>query len=234
MRFMPTPAVEVAAAAARVIYGLAEENPGAAVAIPTGRTPLALYALLAGDARAGDSRLAGIQWFALDEFLGVDVPREARFRTFLQERFVQPAGFSPDNLHAMNGSCVDPIVEAARYEEEMAAHGGLDLALLGIGSNGHIAFNEPGTAPDSRTGVRTLAATTLEANRYLFPEGQRLPTQALTMGLGTLMEARRILLISTGAEKADIIVRLRSSAPAPDLPASVLHQHPDCTVITDS
>jgi glucosamine-6-phosphate deaminase len=233
MRFMTVPASGMAAAAATVIYELAGKSPGAAVAVPTGKTPLPLYALLAQEARAGDRRLAGIQWFALDEFLGPNVPYEARFSTFLHERFLLPADLAPTNLHSMDGGCQDPAAETARYEAEIAAHGGLALAVLGIGSNGHIGFNEPGTPLDSRTGVRTLAATTLEANRYLFRAGQCLPTQALTMGLATLMEARRILLLATGSGKREVIARLRNSVPSPDLPASVLHLHPDCTVITD-
>jgi len=233
MKFVSLPTREVAGAAAQIIREIARLDPTAAIAIPTGRTPLALYRHLVGEVQAGDDSLCDIQWFALDEFCGPDIPIEARFRTFLLDRFILPAGLNPNNLHAMDGACGDPMMEAQRYEDEIAAHGGLTLAILGIGTNGHIAFNEPGTPLTLRTGVRRLTETTVAANRYLFPKGSSRPSVALTMGPGTLLEASRGLLLATGSGKKDIIARLKNTPPTPDLPASVLHLHPDCTVITD-
>jgi len=231
-------AVDTPLAAARFVAGLIADlvaaRPNAAIALPTGKTPLPLYDYLSKLMAGGIVDCSRAHWFALDEFLGPNIPSESTFRHFLERHFLQKAGISSSRLHAMDPGCPDPVAEAARYESEIKAHGGLSLAILGIGHNGHIAFNEPGTPLDSRTGLRTLARRTREANRYLFAGPCPVPGEALTMGIGTIMEAEMVVLMATGQSKAELMSRLRTDEVSAILPASALKLHPDCTVVLDA
>lgn len=223
---------EVAQSAAELISKIDTSGTSPVVALPTGKTPLQLYKHLVQQQKAGKLALGSFTWFALDEFCGVGVPRESTFGSYLETHFILPAGLSVSSLHALDFRSTDPDAEAARYEQSIAKAGGLDLAILGIGHNGHIGFNEPGTSFASRTGSRNLAPRTREANAYLFADSD-MPYDAISMGIGTIMEANRILLLATGESKAEIIHRLSETAPTTALPASALKNHPNCIVLVD-
>ena len=225
----------VAAYAARTVAGVVRMDPMARIALPTGKTPLMLYERLAAVHRAGSPDLSGVQWFALDEFLSPTLARESSFAHVLAEKLIRPARLAVSSLHAMNAAAKDAAAEGRRYETAIEALGGLSLAILGIGANGHIAFNEPGTPFGSRTGLRILTPQSRAANAYLFPgKGpDAVPSTALSMGIATILAAHTVLLLATGAGKRDVLTRLRNEPPGVGLPASALTDHPDCIVAMD-
>ncbi len=226
-------AEEVAEAAVALIVEQILSNPGMNVGVPTGKTPIEMYRRLVAAHRAGVVDLGRVRWFALDEFLGVSSDQAGSFRRWLMERLIQPAGLDPVHLHSLRGDAEDPAAEAAAYEARIRAAGGLDLALLGLGHNGHLAFNEPGTPGDSRAGPRPLTPATREANSYLFP-GEEVPTHGMSMGLGTLGQAKRLVLLATGASKAIAVEALiRSDITVEACPAALLQDHPDAVVLLD-
>ncbi|MBM4352759.1 MAG: glucosamine-6-phosphate deaminase [Deltaproteobacteria bacterium] len=234
MNFLVLPdAAHVARYVSSLVVSTIRGCPTAAVALPTGKTPLPIYAALAPRLATREVEASRASWFALDEFLGKEVPVEATFRHFLLSRFIAPAELSPDRLVTLCTACDDPAAEAARYEEAIRCAGGLQLALLGLGGNGHVAFNEPGSPRDGRTGLRPLTELTRQANEYLFSSAPQVPTHGLSMGIGTLLEARRLVVAATGTGKANIVARLAASDPDEALPASLLKLHPDCTVVLD-
>ncbi len=201
-------------------------------ALPTGATPLPLYRRLIEATRDGRLPLARARFFALDEFWGNDLPESSTFRHFLVTRLLSPAGIPLDRLVALPTSG-DPERVAATHESAIRAAGGLDLVLLGIGGNGHIAFNEPGTPHDSRTGLRVLTEKTRLANGYLFAGHHPIPTHGMTMGIGTIATAREVLLMASGSGKAGIIGRLQDGPVALELPASSLKSHGDARIVVD-
>jgi len=207
--------------------------PGA-IALPTGKTPLPLYQLLEGNAPAVFSHLKDISWFALDEFLSASLPPESSFRHFLLSRFTKPLGLDSGKLFTLNHAPEDPDAEGSAYEDKINQLGGLHLALLGLGQNGHIGFNEPGTPLDSRSGPRSLMERSRQANAYLFSSPEAVPTQAITMGIGTILDARQVVMMVTGESKAKPVSRLLAlSEPTPDFPASALLGHPNAWLIVD-
>ena len=224
---------EVADYAAGIVSSVIAAKPDAAIAVPTGKTPLPLFERLSGMAQRREPALDLVRWFALDEFIGPAVPRESTFAFLLEERLLNPAGIPHKQLHTLEGSAPEPDREAQRYEQLIAARGGLDLAILGLGRNGHIGFNEPGTPFSSRTGVRRLTESTCRANAYLFP-ASTVPDEALTMGIATLMEARKVLVLATGPVKAGIVRQLATLKPDTTVPATALKAHDDCVIVVDT
>ncbi|MBM4370360.1 MAG: glucosamine-6-phosphate deaminase [Deltaproteobacteria bacterium] len=225
-------AAAVAREALRQVLACVTERPDASVALPTGHTPVLLYQALAAAQRGGGTDLRRVTWFALDEFLGVGPGHPGSFRRWLMEHFVEPAGLDAGSLHVLRGDAPDPVAEAASYEARIREAGGLDLALLGLGENGHLAFNEPGTPPDSRCGVRVLSEATRRASADLFGDDP-VPRQGLSMGLGTLAEARRLVLLATGPSKAAAVEAL-SRRDVLACPAALLRGHPAALVLLDS
>lgn len=227
--------LDVAAFAALVIERVVSEVPGCAVALPTGKTPLLLYRQLAERCREVPDLFRGVHWFALDDFWCPGIPAESRFSNFLLKRFIEPAGLRVENFHFLDSDAVSAEAEGERYEELIRSCGGLELAVLGLGLNGHIAFNEPGTPVDSRTGRRDLTDRSRQANAYLFGDSfDATPCHGITLGLGTLLEARRIMVIATGSSKADPVLSLRLADEfKSSFPASALTLHSNVTLVTD-
>ncbi len=214
------------AAADAVLERLAARaNP--VLGIATGSSPLPLYEQLARRAR----ELPSLRGFALDEYLGLPAGHPQSYREVVRREVIEPLGLDPDGVHVPDGAAPDPERAAAAYEELIRAAGGIDVQILGIGSNGHLAFNEPGSALDSRTRVVELTASTREANARFFPFLGDVPTQALTQGLGTIREARSLVLLASGPGKADAIAAALTGPVTPEVPASVLQLHPDVTVL---
>jgi len=223
----------VAEEAAARIAARIKARPDLALAVPTGLTPVKMYRRLVDAHCAGRLNLGRVRWFALDEFFGVPATHPGSFRRWLMERLIRPADLDPARLFSLQGDVSNPGAEAAAYEDRIRDAGGLDAAILGVGRNGHLAFNEPGAAADSRSGIRTLTEATRQANAYLFPGGG-IPTHGLSMGLGTLAEARSLLLLATGASKAAAVQAMtRPSTDVSSCPAALLRDHPDAAALVD-
>lgn len=224
---------EVAEEAAARVAARVTDHPDAVLAIPTGRTPVEMYRRLVNAHRSGAVDLGQVRWFALDEFRGIAPDHPESFRGWLMEHLILPARLDPLRLVSMRGDTMDPDAEAAAYEAKIRAAGGLELAILGLGRNGHLAFNEPGTPEDSTTGVRSLTDVTREANQYLFP-AEDAPTRGLSMGLGTIATARALLLMATGSSKSDAVrAMIQQETRVEACPAALLRDHPDATVLLD-
>jgi glucosamine-6-phosphate deaminase len=198
----------------------------ATLLVPTGETPRRLYALLAAEGNRGTVDFSKVILFAIDEYFG-----GRDFRDYLETQLVSL--LPPSNrpvLHVLNGLATDWSGEAAAHEKKMEAAGGIDLCLLGVGVEGHLGFNEVGASPDSRTRLVDLAPSTIKANQ---PSMKGRYTQALTVGLGTIVQSRTIFVLASGEKKARPIALVFSDKPAPGLPLAVLRTHPDTTFFLD-
>lgn len=208
----------VSQALADRLLSFVQARPRAILALPSGNTPKALYRLLAPHAAA----FAGVTVFALDEYLGLPPGDPRSFRTFFEAHVFGPLALSPDRCFVLDGQAADPEAEAARYERAIAEAGGLDLTLLGLGANGHIAFNEPGDALSARTHTATLQ-----------PPANEVAPRALTMGVGTLLSAPMVWLMATGEGKAEAAATMRDGLITPHCPASLLQAHPGAEIFLD-
>lgn len=203
-------------------------KPGARMALPSGETPRQAYAILGDWVAAGTISFAGTQIFALDEYRGLSPDHPESFAQFFGEALISRIDLPSGAFHAPLGDAVDPEAEAARYEA-LIADGGLDLAVLGIGRNGHIAFNEPAERLTVKTHLATLDAVT----RQTMPPSLHDVTQGLTMGVGTICQAQKVLLVATGASKAQAVAGMLGNWVDARCPASVLQVHPDAEVLLD-
>jgi glucosamine-6-phosphate deaminase len=224
---------EVAARAAHVLVELVALLPAAVLALPTGRTPQKLYAELVRRQRSGELDLGSVTVFQLDEFLGLGADDPRSFRAALRRELLDAVNLRPDQLVALDGASADPAAECERYEQRIHAAGGIDLVVLGVGADGHIGFNEPGSSLGSRTRLKTLTRETRRANLAAFARQEDVPRVALTMGVGTILAARRCLLLATGAPKAAIIARAIEGPITAQVTASALQLHPRVTVLLD-
>ena len=230
---MPTE-VEAAQSLTQLIRAALENKPNLVLALPTGCTPLALYRELALLCAGGELSFHDAHTFALDELKGVPPEDPASFHAYLQRQFHQHVDVHPWRIHFFDGMARDPQAQCDRYERELAEVGGIDLAIVGIGSNGHVAFNEPGPALQARTHLATLTPQTREANASLFGDDPaNVPLEAYTIGMGTLMKARQVALIATGARKAEVLARALTGPVTTLLPASLLQLHPNVAVFAD-
>ena len=222
-----------AAQAALFVARQLEYGPDSGLLLPTGRTPLMMYAELVAMVGTGQLSLEGVQTFNLDEFYGLPADHAGSYQTYMRQVLFDRVDIPTDQIHLLNSAAADPLEECRAYEAKIKAAGGIDLAVLGIGTNGHIGFNEPGSSLDSRTRLVTLRSETRLANAFLFNNSQEVPHSALTVGIGTILEARRILLIATGSSKAQAVAAMLSGPVTPDLPASCLQLHPAVTLLLD-
>ncbi|MGK9236540.1 glucosamine-6-phosphate deaminase [Inquilinus limosus] len=231
VRILPDAEAVAAAAAAEVLAAVAA-SPRLVLGVATGRTMEPVYARLAQAAAEG-ADFSGVELFALDEYVGLAPGHPASFRSYLERHVLGPLGIPPSRLHVPDGASIDPAEEARRYEAQLLAAGGIDLQLLGLGRNGHIAFNEPGSSLASRTRVVRLARSTREDGRSALPAGMEPPRAGITMGIGTILEARRLLLLATGTTKQPAVEAMCFDPVSPQCPASALRLHPDVTVVVD-
>jgi glucosamine-6-phosphate deaminase len=220
--------------AASHVAGLLGEAPAAAIALPTGSTPIGLYARLLALAASGKVRLSGAHFFNLDEYVGVGPADPHSFAAFLRRHFLDTANIPAGHIRLLRGDAPDIAAEAAAHDAAVAARGGLDLAILGLGSNGHIAFNEPGARWDAGTHVVPLTKATRAANAAYFSDGFEVPSHGLTMGIGMIRAARRVLLMVSGRTKAEALAALLDGQPDPDWPVTALCGHPALTVVADA
>jgi glucosamine-6-phosphate deaminase len=216
--------------AARILLATIRENPRAVLGLPTGRTPIGMYQRVVQECSREYHCFSEVSTFNLDEYAGIPRTHPGSYFTFMQQNLFQHVDLDPANAHIPDGMAADLSVECARYDREIADAGGLQLTFLGLGSNGHIAFNEPGTPFTARTRVIELTQSTRDANASFFTDGV-VPSRAITMGIATILESRRIVLLASGANKRAAIERLRSGEVSEEFPASALHGHGDVTVL---
>jgi glucosamine-6-phosphate deaminase len=219
--------------AADIVAELVTAKPDAVMALPAGNTPRPVYAELARRHRAEGLSFARATAFSLDEYVGLGPDHAASFRRFMTDELYRHIDLPRERRHAPDGEAADLNAACEHYERTIAAAGGFDLCLLGIGGNGHIAFNEPGAPTDSRTHVVMLADDTRRALAASFG-AERIPSQAITIGVATILGARRCVLLAYGAAKAGVIARAVRGPATPDLPASALQLHADATIIVDA
>ncbi len=203
-----------------------KEKPNLTVGLITGSTPIGLYKRLV------DSQpdFSGVTSFNVDEYLGLPKNSPQSYYHFMHENLFDHLDFNQNFIPESEG---DPLQSCRDYEKKIKDFKGIDLQLLGVGRNGHIAFNEPGTSFDSRTHVANLSEKTIEANSRFFKSREDVPKRAITVGLGTLMEAREIIVLVAGEKKADICRKVIKGPVTTDVPASVLQRHGNVTIILD-
>jgi glucosamine-6-phosphate deaminase len=221
------------ALAARVIATLAA-RPTAVLGLPTGRTPVQLYARLRAAYAAGRVDFAQATTFNLDEFLGLPGDHPASYRAFMETHLFKHVNLTRRRIHFLNGVAPDPVAECARYEAAIRRAGGIDLQILGIGSNGHIGFNEPASGLIGDCHAARLAPGTRRSNADLFDGRVRdVPPNALSMGVGTILRSRAIVLVATGRGKAGAIKATLQGLVTTRVPASLLQLHGDVEVFLD-
>jgi glucosamine-6-phosphate deaminase len=219
---------------AQRLVAIIRERPTMVLGLPTGRTPVRLYHELAARHRRGEVDLSRVQTFNLDEFLGVPPSHPGSYRTFMQTHLFGRVNIPPGAVHFLDGSAADPDAECQRYEAAIVDAGGIDLQIVGIGTNGHIGFNEPAPELAARTHRVRPRASTRRSNAALFGgDPDRVPEEALSMGMATILQARRIWLIATGKSKAACVRRVLEGGVTTKLPASFLQLHPDAEIIVD-
>jgi glucosamine-6-phosphate deaminase len=206
-------------------------KPAITLGLATGATPRLVYRKMVE--RAGAPSWRFVRCFNLDEYVGLDADHPASFAYYMRDRLFDHVDVDLNRMHIPYGAASDLASAARAYERLIVENGGIDLQLLGIGRNGHIGFNEPGSAHDSRTREVQLAPSTIDANRPDFPDGEYPPATALTMGIGTILDAREIVLLATGAAKSEALAAALQGAVSLDCPASALRRHRAVTVFCD-
>ncbi|MDR6224117.1 glucosamine-6-phosphate deaminase [Desmospora profundinema] len=201
--------------------------------LATGSTPRGIYSRLVEDARVNGTSYRRVHTFNLDEYVGLSPKAPESYHHYMEEALFRHVDFPRGGTHLPDGTTANLEEECRKYEAAIQAAGGIDLQLLGIGVNGHIGFNEPGTSFSSRTHVVTLAESTRRANRRFFDHPHNVPKRAITMGVATIMDSREIFLMASGSDKAEIVARLLNEEVSESLPASVLKRHPQATMIAE-
>ncbi|WP_372696810.1 glucosamine-6-phosphate deaminase [Arthrobacter sp. JSM 101049] len=205
--------------------------------LATGSSPLGLYAALGRAVARSDVDFSTALGFALDEYVGLPANHPQSYRNVLEREVCRVIGLPVERLHvpdASTGSAADLRLRAAAYEQQISDAGGIDVQILGIGANGHLGFNEPGSALASRTRVKRLAARTREDNARFFPGAASVPTHCLTQGLGTIARAHRLVLVANGPGKAAAVAAALEGPLSGSCPASILQWHPDAVVVLDA
>jgi glucosamine-6-phosphate deaminase len=228
------PAAAAHALTDRIVAALAR-NPRLVLGLPTGRTPIAFYHELASRVERGEADLSQATTFNLDEFVGISARHPGSFRSFMTTHLFGRVNLSPERIHFLDGAVSDTEAECARYEREIAAAGGIDILILGLGTNGHIGFNEPAPALPARTHRVTLEPDTRDGNADLFGgDPAAVPPEALSMGIATILHARQVILVANGRAKAAVVERLVRGPVTPALPGSFLQVHPDVEIMLDA
>ena len=207
-------------------------KPNSVLGLATGTSPLGVYADLVKANKEGKVSFKDVVTFNLDEYIGLEGTHVQSYRYFMNKNLFDQIDINKDNTHVLKG-VGDYEDYASKYDALIASFGGIDLQILGIGSDGHIAFNEPGTSFDSLTHVAELAESTIVDNSRLFNDISEVPTMAVTMGLKSIMNAKKIVLIATGPNKAKAIKNLLRGDKSEEVPCSILQDHPDCTIYVD-
>jgi glucosamine-6-phosphate deaminase len=220
--------------AARVVGNAVRRNPVLRLGLATGNTTLGMYRELIRLHRQEQLDFSRVLTFNLDEYLGLPASHPHSFHHFMQQNFFAHVNVASENMHIPDGAITGNYQEyCASYEDAIRAAGGIDLQVLGIGRNGHVGFNEPTSSLGSRTRLKVLSKETIEDNRKFFSAGEKIPQCAITMGIGTILEAKRILLLASGSSKAAAIAKAIEGPLTASVTASALQLHSDVTFIVD-
>ena len=219
--------------AANLISAQVIMKPDAVLGLATGSTPVGAYEQLREWHDKGDLDFSAIRSVNLDEYKGLSGEHDQSYRYFMNHNLFDHVNIKKENTNVPSGLAQDAEAECRRYDGVMRELGGIDLQRLGIGGNGHIGFNEPCADFPVATHLVDLTQSTIEANARFFASADDVPKQALTMGIGTIMKARKILVVASGADKADAVRKTVQGPVTPDVPASILQLHPNVTIIGD-
>ncbi|HJB74937.1 MAG TPA: glucosamine-6-phosphate deaminase [Candidatus Eubacterium faecale] len=224
---------QIGIAAGNYMCGQVLQKPNSVLGLATGSTPLKPYSQMIELYKKGVVDFSKVTTFNLDEYVNLDVNDKNSYHSFMHENLFDHINIPEENINFLDGNAEDPEEECRRYEEKIKAAGGIDIQLLGIGSNGHIAFNEPADCFQRWSHVVTLKESTVKDNSRFFKSIDEVPTQAVTMGIGSIMQAKKILIIAIGENKAKAIKQLIDGNVTPMCPASVLQFHTDVTLMLD-
>ncbi|MFD2970788.1 glucosamine-6-phosphate deaminase [Peribacillus deserti] len=224
---------EMGRIAAKKVIKLIKEHPAAVLGLATGSTPVGLYRELIQDYRQNGTSYRSVRTVNLDEYVGLDQTDHNSYFSFMREMLFSHIDIKEQNTNIPNGKADSLEEECLRYDRLITDLGGVDLQVLGIGRNGHIGFNEPGTSFESNVHVVQLDQSTREANSRFFDSIDSVPSEALTMGIATILRSKEILLLASGASKAEAIKQLFEGSVSEEFPASILKNHPNVTLIAD-
>jgi glucosamine-6-phosphate deaminase len=224
---------EMSKLAAQMVAELLNTKPNAVLGMATGSTPLGLYQELVRMYQRGQLDFSRVMTFNLDEYVGLPGNHPQSYAYFMQENFFEHVNVQPQNINVPSGTTSNYPAFCEWYEKRIAECGGIDLQILGIGSDGHIAFNEPTSSLSSRTRLKTLSKQTIDDNARFFERREDVPVYAITMGVGTILEARQLLLVASGKSKARAIAQAVEGPVTSMVTASALQLHRDATVIAD-
>ena len=219
--------------AANILSAQVILKPDTVMGLATGSSPVGTYQQLIEWYKKGDLDFAHVRTVNLDEYAGLAPEHSQSYRRFMQENFFDHINIPRENTHVPNGLAPDLEAECRRYNQVIQSLGGIDIQLLGMGHNGHIGFNEPGQAFELETHVVDLTDNTIEANDRFFASRDEVPRQAITMGIKSIMQAQRIVMVVSGADKADIVRAAFAGPVVPQVPASILQMHPNFILVGD-
>ena len=219
--------------AANIIASQVVLKPDCVLGLATGSTPIGAYKNLVEKYEQGDLDFSQVTTVNLDEYKGLPRENDQSYYYFMHDNLFDHVNVKPENTHLPDGTKEDANEECARYEELIRSLGGQDLQLLGLGHNGHIGFNEPDTVFEKTTHCVDLQESTIEANKRFFASADDVPKQAYTMGIGTIMQAKKILVVVSGEDKADTVAKAFFGPVTPEVPASILQLHPDVILVAD-
>ncbi|MCB0732146.1 MAG: glucosamine-6-phosphate deaminase [Ignavibacteriae bacterium] len=219
--------------AAKVVADRLKKKPNLVLGLATGSTPLGLYKELIRLHKYEGLDFSKVTTFNLDEYVGLPPSHDQSYHYFMQKNFFDEINIDPRYIHVPHGMAKDFKIFCSWYEERIKSFGGIDIQVLGIGANGHIAFNEPGSSLGSRTRIKTLTSTTRADNKRFFENEEDVPKYAITMGVGTIMDAKELLLVASGDSKAEAIKSAVEGPLTAMCPASIIQMHKEAFVIID-
>ena len=219
--------------AANIVSAQVILNPACVLGLATGSTPIGMYQQLIDWYNKGDLDFSQVKSVNLDEYVGLAPTHDQSYRYFMQHNLFDHVNIDPANTNVPNGLASDPEAECERYNEVIRSMGGIDVQVLGMGHNGHIGFNEPGQAFELETHVVDLTERTIEANARFFASKDEVPKRAITMGIKSIMQARQILVVVSGEDKAEIVKKAFFGPVVPQVPASILQMHPNVVLCGD-
>ena len=220
--------------AANILSAQVILKPNSVLGLATGSTPLGTYKQLIEWFKKGDIDFSEVTTVNLDEYIGLAKDDVNSYHYFMKQNFWDHVNISPEHTHIPDGTSPDAEGECSKYDRLITKIGGIDMQLLGLGQNGHIGFNEPGSAFDKDTHVVKLSEMTIEANKRFFEREEDMPRRALTMGIRSIMQSRRILVIASGVHKSEVLKKAFFGPVTPSVPASVLQLHNDVTLVGDA
>ena len=224
---------DVSRKAANIISAQIILKPDSVMGLATGSTPIGIYDQLVKWYEKGDLDFSSVVSINLDEYKGLSGDNDQSYRYFMNKHLFDRINIKKENTYVPNGLEPDSKKACQEYNDIIEKFGGIDMQLLGLGHNGHIGFNEPGEAFEKETHCVDLTKSTIEANKRFFEREEDVPKQAYTMGIKTIMQARKVLMVANGKGKADIVKKAFFGPVTPEVPASILQMHPDCILVAD-